>query len=165
MQTQSSWSSAAARCWNVWCGFCSLELRNYFWSILVLWWSNYFTFWNNVEVPYLLWDPCFLQEVRRPPHWNWQEPLGALGGGFFCLFCDESKQFWYFTKPSFSAHGGTSFPKAVDTPSLPSKYCVIKIILLLNEVTVGPFLLFQYELFRVLCLCQEVLNTSHLFNF
>lgn len=141
MQTQSSWSSAAARCWDVWCGLCSSELSDYFWSILVLWWSNYFTFWG--------WGT--LSSVRCMFSSGGYETStlelaeGALGGGFFCLCWDESKQFWCFTKPNFSTHGGTGFPKALDQTSLPSKYYVIKIMLLPNEITVGLFFFFNMD--------------------
>lgn len=50
------------------------------------------------------------------------EPLGTLGGWFSWLCCDRSEQFWHFAE----LHGGV-FQKAVDQPSLPFKYYVIKI--------------------------------------
>lgn len=164
LQILSYQSSDGARCWDAWCVFCSLELSGYFWSILVVCWSNYFSI---LRLRYLIF--CGIHDlfrragdlhtatVRAP----W-EPWGADSPGSVVIDQNSSDT---LQNPISLHMEEPVFQKAIDQPCLPPKYYVIKITLLPNELTIGIFLLFQYEVFQVLFLCQEVLNTSHLFHF
>lgn len=127
-------SSDGARCWDAWCVFCSLELSGYFWSILVVCWSNYFSI---LRLRYLIF--CGIHDLFRragdlhtgTARAPWK-PWGADSPGSVVIDQNSSD----ILQNPISLHMEEPvFQKAIHQPSLPPKYYVIKITLLPNELT------------------------------